>query len=128
MLKNKLLVTIVISTIFVVSISFVFLDVVMKKNEDTEMYYEISKKKALELHFELKNSQMLLDRGNIKWVMTLKDLKENNPEYAKRFDILDNRNYITVKIYPRNQYTLGGVLWVFIDVKTKEVITVCGEM
>jgi hypothetical protein len=128
MLKNKLLVLIVTSLIIIVSALFALLDVTRRKDGEIEMYYEIAKKKALELHFNLKDSQIQLDKGNVKWDMTLKDLKKSDPEYAKQFDILGGRDYKTVEIYPKSQYTLGGVLWVFIDVKTKEVITVCGEM
>ena len=128
MLKNKLLMLIAISLIIVISVSFVFLNVVRRKNKETRIYYEIARNKASELHFNLKDSGILFDRDNIKWAATLKDLKISNPEYAKRFDVLEGRNYKTIKLYPKSQYVLGGVLWVFIDSKTKEVITVCGEM
>ena len=128
MFKNKLLILIIISFIIIVSILFILFGIFKKKNPEMEIYYEISRKKALDLDFPLKDSQILFDRGNVEWFTTLKNLKVSNPEYAKRFDILGGRNYMTVKLCPKNKYTLGGVLWVFIDSETKEVITFYGEM
>jgi len=128
MFRSKPLVLIATSFIIFIFILFILLNIFKKKNSEKEMYYEIAKKKALSLGFTLKDSQILFDRGNVEWTTTLKDLKVGNPEYAKRFDILNGRNYRTVKFYPKSKYTLGGVLWVFIDAETKEVIIFHGEM
>jgi hypothetical protein len=55
-------------------------------------------------------------------------LKRDYPDDARRLEILEGRDYQAVLYTPKSPTAMGGILWVFIDKKTGEVITLFAEI
>lgn len=92
---------------------------------------EIATKKAKSDGIDLKYREVYYDVGNEAWTRKLDEIKKNSPDYAIRrnyFKILDAYDYQAVLLALKtDQLVLGGDIWVFVDKKTGEVITIHGE-
>jgi hypothetical protein len=91
---------------------------------------EVANAKAKSEGAPLKESNIYYDIGNKDWHETLASLKKNSSDYVEErdnFDVLKGHNYQTVIYTPKNPLTLGGVLYVFVDIDTGEVIAIHGE-
>ena len=91
---------------------------------------EIANSKAESEGFSLKESNVNYDVGNTDWHETLASLKKDRPDYFKErdsFNELRGRKYQTVIYIPKSNYVLGGILFVFVDSDTGEVITIYGQ-
>ncbi len=76
--------------------------------------------------------EVCYDLGNKAWARKLAGIKKNSPDYAKSrnyFKILDDHDYQAVffALKPDLLSYKGGDLWVFVDKKTGQVITIHGE-
>jgi hypothetical protein len=90
----------------------------------------IANAKAKSEGIPLKESNIYYDVGNKDWRVRLASLRKDSPDYVKErdnFNELKGHNYQTVIYTPKNVSTLGGVLYVFVDRSTGEVITIHGE-
>jgi hypothetical protein len=67
----------------------------------------------------------LLDKGNKEWLKTVEYLKQEGSS-LKRINLLDNYDYQAIRFSPKDKLTLGGVYWVFLDIRSWEVITYLG--
>jgi hypothetical protein len=65
------------------------------------------------------------DEGNKEWLKTL-ELIEREDVYSKKLDSLADCDFQAIRFSPRDELTLGGVYWVFMDKKSKRVITFLG--
>ena len=88
---------------------------------------EIANNKGPALGIEIESSNVYYDVDNEKWKEKLARLREESPNYAERFKVLEGRDYQTVIYSPKENFTLGGVFWVFIDREAEEVITALAE-
>ncbi len=89
---------------------------------------DIANKKAPVLGVEIENKDVYYDVDNKKWTAELARLRRESPDYyAERFKVLEGRDYQTVIYSPKEELTLGGVFWVFVDRETEEVITFLAE-
>ena len=86
---------------------------------------EIANQQAVSEGFNPAEMDVLCESGNRTWRRVLR-LSRTDPGKAKHFSVLDGRNYQAVRYSPK-QVMLGGVLWVFVDRHTGEVITWYGE-
>jgi hypothetical protein len=75
----------------------------------------------------LESDNIYYDHGNKLWKEKLGYIGKNVPDQAERLKVLDNRKYQAVHYYPKDKMTLGGLLWIFVDKETGEVITMYGE-
>jgi hypothetical protein len=66
------------------------------------------------------------DVDNKKWEKTLSALIRDDPDFARRYDILNNRSYQSVRYVPDTNQIFAGEFYVFVDKKTGEVIAYCG--
>ncbi|MHC4545461.1 MAG: hypothetical protein ACYTDW_13565 [Planctomycetota bacterium] len=89
---------------------------------------EIANKKALSEEFPLDTSKVHYDVDNKEWEKMLVLLKRDYPDDARRLEILEGRDYQAVLYTPKSPTAMGGILWVFIDKKTGEVITLFAEI
>lgn len=90
---------------------------------------DIATKKAKAEEVSLDIREIYYDLGNKAWARKLAEIKKNSPDYAKSrnyFKILDAYDYQAV-LFALKPLILGGDLWVFVDKKTGEVITIHGE-
>ncbi len=92
---------------------------------------EIAINKAKPEKVNLDIREVYYDLGNKAWTRKLVEIKKNSPDYAKSrnyFEILDTYDYQAVLFALKPDLNvLGGDLWVFVDKKTGEVITIHGE-
>ena len=99
-----------------------------KKNRllTQEEIIQIANKERISEGISIEESNVYYDIENKKWKSRLSSLKNTSPEYAKRFSVLDGRDYQAVH-YSLKKIAPGGVLWVFVDKSTSEVIAIHGE-
>lgn len=87
---------------------------------------EIANQALTKIGASLDVMQVEIDTNNEKWVDALFYLKTRNPGLAKKYDILKGRDYQAIHYIPDLNKVLGmGEIFVFIDRKTHEVITIC---
>lgn len=91
-----------------------------------EEIIQIANKKRISEGTSIGKSNVYYDIGNKKWEKRLSSLKKTSPEYARRFHVLEGRDYQAV-YYSYKKIAPGGILWVFVDRLTGEVITILGE-
>lgn len=89
---------------------------------------DIANKKAISEGLPLDSSKVHYDVDNKKWKQMLVLLKRDYPDDARRLEILEGRDYQVVLYTPKSPTAMGGILWVFIDKKTGEVITLFAEI
>jgi hypothetical protein len=70
----------------------------------------------------LENYSPVYDEGNVDWRKHLKRLRADDPQYARRYDVLIGRHYQAVRIQSMPDMAHGSA-WVFVDTQTGEVIT-----
>jgi len=97
--------------------------------EEQRHIIEIANKEALKQGLKLNEYDVSLDVGNIKSKSNIASIKKDSPDFAERLKVLDGRDYQAVlyMLKNRGKYTLGGVFWVFVDIRTNEVIVYYGE-
>ncbi len=93
-----------------------------------EQILKIANKEAKRLYFSPDKSEVLYDVGREKWQENLKVMEKIAPGWSKDFEILNDRNYVIVLYRPKDPGVMGGVLWLFIDRKTGEIITYLPEI
>ena len=89
---------------------------------------EIANKKAIAEGILLEKSEVYYDVDNKEWEKTLISLRKDYPNDARRLKILGGFDYQTVLYKPKSPTAMGGVLWVFIDRKSGQVITLFAEI
>ena len=77
--------------------------------------------------FSILDKEVIFDTNNIEWDKALSYYKNANPKFANQYSDLTDKEIQSIKIFPNNKATLGGVVWVLIDKNTKEVITFLAE-
>jgi len=118
------------SHIILAAIFTVFVCGCEKHSLTEQKIIEIANAKAESEGIPLKESNICYDVGNKNWHERLASLRKDSPDYVKErgnFDILKGYNYQTVIYTPKNPLTLGGVLYVFVNRDTEEIITIHGE-
>ena len=127
--------TLIVITYFL-CISFSYIGCSKKKDfdaKDTEILtkekiLKIANKEAKTFDFTLDESEVLYDVDRAEWRENLKFMAESDPNWPREYDLLNGRDYVIVLYRPKKTTVLGGVLWLFIDKKTGEVITYSLEM
>jgi hypothetical protein len=92
-----------------------------------EKIIDIANREVISRGLQLDDKEIYYDIDNVKWKDMLSYLRENSPDFAKRYEVLEGRYYQAIVYSPKDKHVIGGVLWVFVDRKTGEVITVFGE-
>lgn len=97
---------------------------------DKEKIIAIANKEWEARGHDVNESIVYYDTNNKLWNEELFRLQKESTDYAKRFKILNKRDYQVVRYELKQEdghIVLGGVLWVFVDKKTGEVIMLHGE-
>lgn len=88
---------------------------------------EIANKEAVSHGFKINIwTRVFYDVNNKEWKEHYKYIKQEDPNFAAPFAILENVDYQTVQYSSRIPQP-GGILWIFIDKKTGKIITVLEE-
>jgi hypothetical protein len=77
--------------------------------------------------FDLRDYEVYYDVGNKKWADKAAHYKKDPLDFEKRFKVLENHDFQVVRYKMKGKDVLGGVIWVFVDRKTGEVLTWFGE-
>ena len=83
---------------------------------------KIAKRTAKSLRFSSRNKQVRYDVGKAEWERFTELMKIHYPDRWKKYEILNDRDYVIVLYEPKEEDELGDVLWLLIDRKTGEVI------
>ncbi|MFC1792056.1 hypothetical protein ACFL3Q_00535 [Planctomycetota bacterium] len=89
---------------------------------------EISNKKIKSLDFTIDDSKIYYDKDNSRWKEHLVFINKYTPHFADECNkALSGREYHTVLYTPKSETAMGGVMWVFVDPISGEVIYILPE-
>ena len=77
----------------------------------------------------LEHMEIYYDEANKRWSGTLKRLKKEDKDFARRYTkLLHNQCFQAVLFIPDISKVMSGEFWVFVDTETGEIITFCGGL
>lgn len=92
-------------------------DIIQKAND-----FILSLDHTLEFYMEPR-----YDVNNAEWHKVLTWLIEDHPDFANQYvESLKDRHYQAVRYDPNYEVMIGEGLWIFVDVKTGEIINHAG--
>lgn len=72
-------------------------------------------------------TKVLYDVNNKEWKQTYARIKKEDPNFAVTLRILEKTEYQAVCYYSRIPQP-GGILWIFVNRSSGEIVATCGEM